>query len=125
MRPTADAYFTAAGWAPGDLSIVGSSRHCWSRAAFDWPVRSPWVVQDGPDGGELALLDALAAEPLWRIGRVVIASGDHLFADAATDLAQRGIRVVAVCRPGTLSRRLRLAVHEVAFLPELPIDEAA
>lgn len=125
VRAVADAYLAVSGWRLGDLVLVGSSRHCWLRAAFDWPISSRWVWRDGTDGGELALLDALAAEPLWAIDRVVIASGDHLFAEAATGLARCGFRVEAVCRPDALSRRLRLAVHKVSYLPSFEMGEAA
>jgi uncharacterized LabA/DUF88 family protein len=50
--------------------------------------------------------DHLAA----RFPRVVIASGDHIFARAVPDLAAAGCHVTVGSRRGRLSRALELAV---------------
>lgn len=125
VQTVAAAYLETSNWRAGDLTIIGSSRHCWVRAAFDWPTGVRWILRDGADGGELALIDALAHEPLWAIDRVIIASGDWLFAEPAARLAGLGVRVEVVCRAGALSRRLRMAVHEVRYLPVHEMGEAA
>ena len=68
-------------------------------------------VGHGADGADLALLEVLKHEQLEnRYDRVVIASGDGIFAETAAALAA-DVNVVAVSRPGSLSRHLRMAVH--------------
>jgi hypothetical protein len=42
----------------------------------------------------------------------------------ALDIAAAGVTVVAASRPGALSTRLRLAVHEVLFLNSPPTSDA-
>lgn len=125
VREAAADYAVASDWKPGDLTVIGSSRMCCSKAAFDWPLPHRWVTRDGRDGGDLALLAELACEPLFQIKRVVIASGDHMFAPAAYQLAARGITVEVVAMHGRLSSRLRLAAHRVTVVDHAPLGEAA
>ena len=52
-----------------------------------------------------------------RFGRVVIGSGDGIFAQAAARLQAVGTEVTVVCGEGALARRLRMAARDVRFLP--------
>lgn len=71
----------------------------------------------GPDAADLALIAVMEHESLSsRFDRVIIASGDGIFADYAAQLAGAGLHVTAVVGNGQLSKRLRLAVHDVTCL---------
>jgi len=53
--------------------------------------RTQLSVRSGPDGADLELLDVLRNENVaGAITRVVIGSGDHLFAEEAARLAAEG-----------------------------------
>jgi hypothetical protein len=87
-------------------------------AALAWASARP-VFENGPDGADRALLAAGEYTPEQRFGRIVIGSGDHAFAAYAADLQSKGVNVTVVCRPEALSRVLRLAVHDVRYLPHI------
>lgn len=87
-------------------------------AALAWGNARP-VFENGPDGADRALLAAGEYEPERRFGRVVIGSGDHIFASYAAHLQRKGVEVTVVCLPESLSRVLRLAVHDVRYLPHI------
>lgn len=78
------------------------------------------VTRHGKDGADLALLDALgtvdAEGSLDDFREVVVASGDGIFAGAAAQMAERGVRVTVVSRRGRLAKRLRLAADRTVFL---------
>jgi hypothetical protein len=83
------------------------------------------VVRSGPDGADLALLGILDHEDIpSRFGRVVIASGDGIFADVADQLASEGVEVTVVSLEHSLSRRLRLAAGRVRLIPRPHRDAA-
>lgn len=77
------------------------------------------LLASGIDGADLALLDV--ARPVEAIAgsfeRVVIASGDGIFAGLATDLRRAGLVVCAVSRPESLAVKLRQAASVVRLLP--------
>lgn len=102
---------------PGDHLVIASSHFAAPSAWFAWP-EGRRLIQSGPDGADLALLNVLAAERVAeRFGRVVVASGDGIFADAAARLQGNGCNVTVIARrPSALSRRLRIAVREVRFI---------
>jgi hypothetical protein len=74
----------------------------------------------GPDGADLALMDAIRGDVASGTvaSRVNLGSGDHIFAPLLATLASLHVitRVVGVA--GHTSARLRLAAHETAFLPQ-------
>ena len=85
-----------------------------------WPTARR-LVQFGPDGADLALIDVLHNENIpSRYRKVVIGSGDHIFAEAASWLQTKGCEVIVVSRQAALSRKLRFAVKEIYLLPEPP-----
>jgi hypothetical protein len=108
----------AAGASPGDLVVVAVS----PRRAFQARAALPGALlrcRRGVDGADLALIDELA-DIDWiadRFDRVVIASGDHIFAHHAARIAAAGIRVDHVAHSGRCSASLRLAVHHTHWLP--------
>lgn len=71
----------------------------------------------GVDGADRLLL--AAADPVdvaARFDRVVVASGDHFFADLVVELDGRGVGVCVVSRRRSLSRRLAGAAPLVWYL---------
>lgn len=105
--------------APGDLVVIAANPVMAWEAKQTWPgalVRS----RTGEDGADHALLEA--CEPTWVVGRfarVVVGSGDHIFAARARELSAAGIVVVCVSRPDSLSVDLRRAVSMVRNPVEL------
>lgn len=79
-----------------------------------------WKLTRGKDGADLNLLERFEHEGLPSgVDHVVIASGDHAFADVAARIAANGVRTTVVARAGTLSNRLRLAAMSTLILPSL------
>ena len=78
------------------------------------------VVGGGKDGADHAILHTI--DPIESCAtlyyRLVIASGDGIFADAAARFAHLGLRVDVVARGGTVSRALATAAHGVQYLSE-------
>jgi hypothetical protein len=104
------------GVGPDDHVVVACSHLAFEHAGFGWPD-ARHLVRSGPDGADCELLDVLYLENVAaRFDRVVIGSGDWIFAEAAAYLASRGCHVTVVSRRESLSARLRLAAHEVIYL---------
>ena len=101
-----------------DQVVVATSHPGLVNAAVGWPHAS-YRVRSGPDGADLELLDVLRNENVAaRFTRVVIGSGDHLFAEEAARLAAEGVWVTVVSRRGALSHQLKLAASEVIYLDD-------
>lgn len=113
-----DRYRGAVTVAPWDQVVLAANRTTAASAGWVWPgvlVRAA----SGPDGADLALLaEADAAHVARRFDRVMIASGDHLFAERAMELRARGVRVEVVARPGSLAQSLRRVADVVRLLPD-------
>lgn len=109
-------YRVVAGVGPVDFTVVASSHYAAPATWFGWPAARR-LVRSGPDGADLALVDVMVSEDLFRrFDRVVVASGDAIFSNPSAWLQQMGCAVSVVCRPGALSRRLAFAVRDVRFL---------
>lgn len=117
---TAARYCQIAGVGADDLVVVASSHHTALPVWFGWG-EARRLVRSGPDGADLALLDVVRHEDVAvRFQRVVIGSGDGIFAFGAAALQRDGVGVTVVSRREFLSRQLRLAVRDVRFLsPQL------
>lgn len=77
--------------------------------------------RSGPDGADHALLDVLGGENIvGRFPHVVLVSGDGIFSEPIAALGQAGVRTTIVARGRSLSRHLRMAAHEVLYLPDPP-----
>lgn len=116
----AAAYRVVAGVASGDLVVVSSSYHTAAPTWFGWG-NARRVVRSGPSGADLALLDVLETENVSvRFDRVVIASGDGIFALPAAQLQAQGVAVTIVCRRCSLSRELAFAARDVRYIDPVP-----
>lgn len=83
------------------------------------------VWRSGPNGADLALLDILTVESVAdRFDRVVIASGDGIFAPVAARLAEQGVHCTVVSRRSALSTRLALAAARVIILDDHGVEGA-
>ncbi len=85
-------------------------------AGLGWTgARCVWMR--GHDGADLALADvALNEDVASRYSRVVICSGDGLFAVVARYLSTMGVHVTVVATQRSLSRHLAHVAHEVRLL---------
>jgi hypothetical protein len=116
----AAAYGPVASIGPYDLVVVASSHFTAVQTWFGWGDARR-LVRSGPDGADLALSEVLETENVaTRFGRVVIASGDRIFAEPAAWLQVQDVDVTVVTRAAALSRQLRLAVCDIRFLNVLP-----
>lgn len=105
----------------GDHVVIATCHRAAPAAWFGWPDARR-LVRSGPNGADLALLEVMAAERLAkRYGRIVIGSGDGIFADAAAALQSEGVHVSVITRRGQLSRRLAFAVKDVRYLEDIPV----
>lgn len=76
-----------------------------------------YLVRNGQDGAEIALIEVLNSEHVKsRFDHVVIVSGDHRFTPETARLTAHGIHVTVVAWRGGLAASLRLAANEVRWL---------
>ena len=125
VRSVLSEYLRKASWREGDLVVLGMSRHTATWAGFEVPdgLAHRVVTRDGVDGADLALLEECDNEPLHRVERVVIGSGDHAFLAAMPRLRADAAAVWVVGRAGATSRRLRMAADRVEMLSPLLAQE--
>lgn len=102
----------AVGIGPTDVVYVGvSERNRWMlRALRDTKVRSK-IGHSGPDGADLALLASVWVPHLVSRGieKLVLATGDHLFAPLAVDARAHGLQVQIVASHLDVSAELKNA----------------
>ena len=117
VSETARRYAAAAGLVPGDQVVVATSRFNARNTWFSWGMGARRLTRSGENGADLALLGVIETERLAeRFGRVVIGSGDGIFAEAAARLLADGTAVTVISRPESISRRLRMAVGDVRLI---------
>jgi len=119
------AYLRAAAVAPHDLVVVAMNCGLFKHTAFvldgGWKLRAA----HGPDGADLALLEeAPASWTVSRFDRLVIGSGDGIFAERAAEVRAAGRVVWAVSPPASLSRRLARSVDHVRPFVDLRLVPA-
>lgn len=93
---------------PGDLVVVAANRWLLAELGFVAHTSCQLLVAHGPDGADLALLDW--ADPAWvaqRFDRLVVASGDGIFAEVVRTARDFGLSVDVVHGGGALSQKLR------------------
>ena len=101
-----------------DLSVIACSHLAAKQVAFAWPSGLK-LLRSGPDGADLALLEALEREFVaGRFDELVLASGDGIFTTEVSRLGSLGIPVTVVSRRNSLSLRLRLAARHVLYFDE-------
>jgi NYN domain len=107
-----------------DHLVIATGAVAAPAAWFDWSTARR-LVRRGINGADHALLGVITSENLaGRFERVVIASGDGIFADACARLQATGCHVTVVTRPEALSTRLRLAVRDIRYLRQTPAEPA-
>ena len=100
-----------AGLCDGDQVVIAAGPSKAQAAWQGWKGSARRLLGKGSDGADLALLEAIE-DLQWvvdRFKRVVIASGDHIFAPAVAALKARGVEVTVVAPPVGLSKQMRLA----------------
>jgi hypothetical protein len=112
----------------GDHVIVAVNPSIAMDARRVWPG-ARMLVGFGPHGADLQLLDAIADRE-WvaaRFDRVVVGSGDGIFAPAVIELRQLGIAIGVVSQYDRLSRHLRRTATFVRLLrsPSVSLPSAA
>lgn len=95
--------------------IVGTSHIGLLPTADAWPGKQ-YLIQSGPNGADLALLDAIEDLLVDRYDEVVLASGDGIFADAVARLAAHSLDVTVVAHRGHCAGRLRMAAHRTIYM---------
>ena len=107
---------------PGDLVIVAANHGAAPVVWWEWPG-ARHLPRSGPNGADEALLEVIRTEHAeQRFDRVVIASGDAIFAMPAAELARRGVSVAVVARRGSLARRLQLAAGTFELIEASTIE---
>ena len=111
-------FYLKANNVPVDAHIVvaSSSSQNLIESAFGWPgARTVWLP--GHDGADRALLEIAYEENVEkRYDKVVIASGDHIFAEAAETLQNLGVKVKIFSRAVFISAILRTTCNEVVLV---------
>lgn len=117
VRQLVARYADVIGFGPMDQVVIACSHLAFKTIGFCWPGPQ-YLLRSGPDGADLALLAVLAHDHIAaRFPRVVIASGDHIFAQAVTNLTTSGCSVTIATRRGHLSRTLQAAAsHQIIYL---------
>ena len=108
-------FYLKANNVPADAHIVvaTSSPQNLLESAFGWPgARTVWLP--GHDGADRALLQIAYEENVEkRYDKVIIASGDHIFAEVAQTLQNIGVKVKVFARAVFVSVVLRSACKDV------------
>ena len=118
-----EQYFEVAGWTRGDLVYVAANPHLVKEFCFDPTVVWNVHAARGSDGADLALLAHAARDfVVRRAGRMVVSSGDHIFANRARQVAASGVDVLVVARPESRSRELAVFPFQ-PFLPMEPVPK--
>jgi hypothetical protein len=111
-----DWYLSRLKFGAADQAVLAASHLGLMNAALGWP-HARYRVRSGRDGADLELIDVLEHEDVAaRFTHVVIGSGDGLFGRVAGSLADRGVRVTVVSRPGSLAAALARVAQDVVYL---------
>lgn len=95
-----------------DLVFIAMSHFAAAAILLEWPDSAERRLQSGDDGADLALIEMLYDTlAITEVDRVVIASGDGIFAEHAARLQQKEIEVMVATAYGQLSRRLAFAAR--------------
>jgi hypothetical protein len=112
------------GKAEPSATEVAQFRHFYLAIADGWPgARS--VYKQGKDGADLALLEvALDEGAAGRFGKVVIASGDHVFTEAVDTLQAHSVDVRVFARKYGTHHTLYTHCRDVRTFTELEFSAA-
>lgn len=101
-------YLETSGHRDGDHVVIAANPGLMAGLAFELPVPCNVHAARGADGADRVLL--AQADPAFvasRYDRLVIGSGDGAFVPVALAVRDRGVPVVVVAHPRSLSSRLR------------------
>jgi len=119
VRATATAYYAAVPMDDRDHIVLSVSHHNAFSAFFSWPGLARRLLGSGRDGADLQLIEVLYTENIpARFDRVVLGSGDGIFAPAVTWLRDQGVEVTIVARTGSISYHLYIT-GGVVLLPTI------
>ena len=108
--------------------VIGACSHfAAATASFAWPAVR-WLWRSGKDGADTALLDEIHATEHGRFDRIIIGSGDGIFADTINELAESGVHITVISRQRSLSHHLTDSAADLVILddPEIiPVTAAA
>jgi hypothetical protein len=98
------------------MKVVACSHHNACSTMFGF-IGARVILRSGPDGADLALLDVIEHEQVdGRFGKVIIASGDGIFAPACRRLRSCGVYVEVLSLPDRLSGELAASCSNVRYL---------
>jgi hypothetical protein len=115
VRRRYDRLIEATDW--DQVFVATSARSNALDAGLGWG-EGRMTFAPGENGAERALLDIAPLEFAASFKRVVIASGDHYFAEYAAALGALNVSVTVVSRWGALSRQLRLAASDHRYIDD-------
>lgn len=95
----------------GDHTVIASNQNNAAVVCFAWRGPACRRIRSGKDGADQALLEDLN-DPTWvasHYDHVVIASGDHAFANTVAAIKSAGCPVTVIAPDVGLSKRMRLA----------------
>src|SRR5262245_6904073 len=114
VRHTFDRYLELAGWHDGDQVLVASNPWLIREVVFTMPVPCNVHAVRGPDAADVMLLSHAPPELVAkRYDRLVVGSGDGIFAARATAARDLGVDVLVVARDDGCSWRLRRFEHRL------------
>ena len=114
VRRTFDRYLARAGRREGDQMLVASNPWLIREVAFDLPVTCNVHAVHGHDGADTMLLSHAPPELVAkRYDRLVVGSGDGIFAARAHAAHDLGVDVLVVARDDGCSWRLRCFEHQL------------
>jgi len=126
VETTADEYLSLILPTGEDIYVIATSCNNAPAACFGWPTSAQRLMRSGENGADLALLNAY--EPLEitsKFSRVVIGSGDGIFAELAIQLTTLGCEVTIVSRPDALSKRLQMAANNIVLLSDIHAENGS
>jgi hypothetical protein len=114
-----------ADYSDGDLAYLAGNRYLLDPVIFDLPLTARSRHASGPDGADKVLLaDAPTDWVCRRFRRLVVGSGDHIFAGLAEAALRAGLAVTIVGRPGGIARVYFELGCDVRTLDDLPSPSA-
>lgn len=123
LREALAGYRTSAPVTEGDHVIIGANPRLGPAAKTAWPG-ARLVVSGGPDGADIALLDAVRDIDFIaaRYDRIVVGSGDGVFEVVVREFRSRGLAVGVVSLRQGLSFALGTSASFVRLMPEIEIE---
>jgi hypothetical protein len=123
VRAVHDAYRAVIAPGPLDHTIIACSHMAGMSVGLEWPG-AQLLWRSGPDGADLALLDAVdrIGDVSQRFAGVVLGSGDGIFAPVIRAIRRAGIPATVASGRGAMSRELERAASQTLqiFGPAAP-----